>query len=495
MFTIDPSQKEAVEALQSGRAVGPTRPLDRIDTHLSHVFLARDRAYKMKRAVRMPFVDFSTLELRRAACERELEVNRRFAPRLYLGVRPLTRRPDGAVVVGGEGEALDWVVVMRRFAAAALFDDMAARGRLSPALVAEAAERLASVHTAAAPADGGGAQDYFAVVSGLRRTDLEGAAAHGLKAGSAALYDAIDVEIDRHEKLIEQRRREGRVRRGHGDLHLRNICLFEGRATPFDALEFDPALATTDVVYDLAFLLMDLRRRELRRHCNAAMNAWWDAAGEAEGALALLPLFMALRAGVRAAVSMEAGDAVQAEDYRRLGLSLLKPPPPRLVAIGGLSGSGKSAVAKALAADLPGAAGARLLRTDVIRKAGLGPLDADAYDPQRRAEVYRLLTERAAAAIAAGCPVVADATFQDAEARRAVEALKPACLWLRAGLGARLVRLAHRKGDASDATIEVAAAQAEPDLEPGWTVIDAEAPLADVVARAAAVLGESPRPT
>ncbi len=490
MLVVAPSQKPVVEALQSGRALGSARPLTRIDTHMSHVFLGGDRAYKLKRAVRMPFVDFLTVELRRAACESELEVNRRFAPNLYLDVRPVTQGSDGVLTLGGEGEPLDWVVVMRRFADAALFDDMAAHGRLSPALVAEAAETVARVHAGAPPADGGGPQDYFDILSGLRRTDADGAATHGVESGSAALYDALALEIGRRAALIEQRRQEGRVRRGHGDLHLRNICLFEGRATPFDALEFDPALATTDVIYDLAFLLMDLRRRDLRPHCNAAMNTWWNASGEAESGLALLPLFMALRAGVRAAVAMEAGDATEAQDYRRLGLDLLAPTPPALVAIGGLSGSGKSAVARALAAELPGPCGARLLRTDVIRKAGPDPLDADAYRPEHRAEVYRRLMERAAEAFAAGCPVIADATFQDAEARRAMMALRPGhALWLRAERKTRLVRVAGRAGDASDATVAVAAAQGEPAPEPGWTVVDAEGPLADVVARARAVLG------
>ena len=490
MFKIAPSQEPVVEALQSGRALGSARALTRIDTHMSHVFLARDRAYKLKRAVRMPFVDFTTVELRRAACESELEVNRRFAPSLYLDVRPLIRGSGGAVILGGDGEVLDWVVVMRRFADTALFDGMAARGSLSPALVSEAAEKLACVHAAAPPTGGGGPQGYFDIVSGLRRTVADGAAAHGLESGSAALYDVLALEIGRRAALIEQRRRDGRVRRGHGDLHLRNICLFEGRATPFDALEFDPALATTDVIYDLAFLLMDLRRRDLRVHGNAAMNSWWNASGEAESGLALLPLFMALRAGVRAAVAMEAGAAAEAQDYRRLGLELLAPTPPRLVAIGGLSGSGKSAVARALAAELGGACGARLLRTDVIRRAGPDSPDADAYRPEHRAEVYRRLAERAAEAFAAGCPVIADATFQDAEARRAMMALRPGhALWLRAERKTRLVRVAARTGDASDATVAVAAAQTEPALEPGWTVVDAEGPLGDVVARARAVLG------
>ncbi len=489
---MDPGQDEVIKALQSAAAAGGRGPLARIDTHLSHVFLGASRVYKLKRAVRMPFVDFSTPDLRKAACESELEVNLRFAPNLYLGVEPVVRRPGGTIALGGPGEPLDWVVVMRRFADEALFDTMARAGTLRPDLVAEAVEVVAQVHEETPPSpDSGRPQDYLAIVKGLRRTDADGAAIHGLAVPSPDLHDALDRAIVKASGLIERRRQDGKVRRGHGDLHLRNLCLFEGRATPFDALEFDPALATADVLYDLAFLLMDLHRRDLPLHANTAMNAYWNAAREEETGLALLPLFMALRADVRAAVAMEAGGEAEARTYRTLGLALLQPTPARLVAVGGLSGSGKSAAARQLAPLLPGACGARILRTDVIRKAGGAPVGAGAFRPDRRAAVYRTLAEHVADALAAGAAVVADATFQDAPARAAVTGLAPACtaLWLRAPVSVRAGRVSGRTGDASEATAAVAAAQTEPALESGWTVIDAKGPLADVVARARAVLG------
>ncbi len=490
-------QDEVVRALQSGAAVGAPGPLRRIETHLSQVFLAPERVYKLKRAVRLPFVDFSTLAQRRAACEAETRVNRAFAPGLYLGTEPLTRGPDGAVRLGGEGEVLDWVVVMRRFPDGALFDEMARDGRLTPSLIGEAAERIALAHATADPAPHAGtASGYLEIVQGLRRAEADGAAVHGLEPGGDDLYAGLERAIGAASGLIEARRAEGRVRRGHGDLHLRNICLFEGVPTPFDALEFDPALATADVLYDLAFLLMDLRRRGLDGLANTAMNRYWDAAGESEPGLALLPAFMALRAAVRTAVAMEAGKPGEAREYRCLGLELLERRPPRLLAIGGLSGSGKSAVARAIAADLPGVCGARLLRTDVIRKAGRaqgGPLDAAAYVPSRRAEVYRAMAARAAEALAAGCPVLADATFQAPEAPAGIRAAagdaRFDALWLRASKGVRLARVGGRSGDASDADAVVAAAQAEPGLEPGWRIIDADGPLEAVVAACRDALG------
>ena len=487
-------QSRIVEALESGRVRGAPGPLRRIDTHMSHVFLGRDRVFKLKRAVRMPFVDFSTLEARRAACETELEVNRRFASRLYLGVEPIIRDEAGGFRLGGPGAPADWLVVMRPFAAGALFDEMARAGVLTTDLVGQAADKIAVAHAAAEVVRDAGRPDYYlAIARGLERTEADGAAAHGLHPGPDEIYRRLEQAFERAGPLIEARRRQGKVRRGHGDLHLRNLCLFEGGATAFDALEFDPALATSDVLYDLAFLLMDLRRRGLEDHANVAMNRYCDASGEAEAALALLPPFMALRATVRMAVAMEAGDSVEAGTYRALGLQLLAPQPPRLVAIGGLSGSGKSAVARRIAPRLPGVCGARLLRTDVIRKAAGAPLDADAYRPERRAEVYCQLAARAADALGAGCSALADATFQDQDARALFGAAAFTGVWLRAAPEVRLARVRARTGDASDADAAVAAAQREPELS-GWTVVDAEGPLEAVVREACAALGLTSEP-
>jgi predicted kinase len=283
--------------------------------------------------------------------------------------------------------------------------------------------------------------------------------------------------------LIEARREAGWVRRGHGDLHLRNICLFHDRVTPFDALEFDPALSTSDVIYDVAFLFMDLRARGLDGLANLAMNRYWDVSGQPEDALALLPLFMALRATVRLAVAVEAGDLVQAARYRKLGLEILQPATPRLLAIGGLSGTGKSTLAKAMAPEIPGPCGGRLLRTDVIRKrlAGLAPRDrlaADAYDDAARATIYRVLAQRAQTALGAGSSVLADATFREDPLRAAIEGAARGYpflgLWLHAPPEVRVARVVRRRDDASDATTKVALEQVEPDkLGQAWRTLDA----------------------
>jgi predicted kinase len=299
------------------------------------------------------------------------------------------------------------------------------------------------------------------------------------------LFEQLDTELTRIDRSIEVRRKRGKVRRGHGDLHLRNICLFEGEPTPFDALEFDERLATTDVLYDLAFLIMDMRHAGLAAQANAVMNAYWDAAGEDEAALDLLPFFMSLRAAVRMAVAVETAKLEEAHRYRQLGLALLAPAPARLVAIGGLSGVGKSAVAEALAPMLPGPAGARLLRSDVLRKRMLGlaleeRAHESAYASERQAAVYQELAARAEDALANHASVVADATFrtmlQRESIRRAAHGAAFAGYWLRAPLHIRLKRVAQRFGDASDADVNVAAEQKEPsDLPAFWRTLDASA--------------------
>jgi aminoglycoside phosphotransferase family enzyme/predicted kinase len=501
MWTTD-GQAEIVAALAEGRAIDEDGPTKRIDTPMSHIFLGRSRAFKLKRDCLLPFVDFSSLAARHRACEAELAVNAKLAGDLYEGVSPVIRQPDGRLRVGGLGPALDWVVVMKRFPDGALLDDLAKAGRLTPDMVRQVAETVARFHQEQpAVLTAGHAVDYRHIVEGLRRTEAEAAAALDLSPGSEELFTELERHIAELSPMIEARRRAGWVRRGHGDLHLRNICLFRGRVTPFDALEFDPALATADVIYDLAFLLMDLRARGLTDLANIAMNHYWDQAALDEEALALLPMFMALRAAVRLAVALETGDLVEAARYRALGLDLLKTPHLRLLAIGGLSGSGKSTLAQTVAPDLPGPCGGRLLRSDLIRKAMRGArqderLGPEAYEPEARATIYKSLTSRADHALKAGSSVLVDATFREAHARAAVESLTvPAQftgLWLRADKAVRAARVTARQNDASDATAVVALTQVEPaQLGAAWRVVDAGGALPALISAVRRALAET----
>lgn len=489
------AQREVIEFLGRQETYGPdVESVTRIDTHGAIVFLAGDHAYKLKRAVRFPYMDYSTAERRRTMCEAELRINRRTAPMLYERVAPITRGDHG-LRIGGDGPALDWLVIMRRFDQAGLFDRLAAEGRLTPALIAEVAAVVAAFHRDAEPRpDFGGASGLAWVVDGNR-------------AGLDAAPDLFDVDRGRAfdaacrsalaglGALLDARRDQGYVRHCHGDLHLRNICLIDGRPVLFDAIEFNDKVANIDTMYDFAFLLMDLERRALRDLGNVALNAYLDAS-EDYGGVAALPLFLACRAGVRAQVAAPAARAqteaaaraamiAEARDTLDLAAAFLSPAPARLVAVGGLSGSGKSTVARLVAPSLGRAPGAVVLRSDVIRKrlAGVGPttrLEPSAYSRENAARVYDSLVDTARRIAASGQSVVVDAVFARPEERDAAERAARAAnvpflgVWLEAPAATLAARIDARRGDASDATVGVLRRQL--DYELGmirWRRVDA----------------------
>lgn len=416
--------------------------------------------------MRYGYLDFSTAERRRAACEAELALNRRTAPALYRDVRSVNLRRDGTIGFG-PGKAVDWLVVMRRFPAGALLADVAARGALDLPLCHRLADRIVAFHESIEPMPcRDGAARVARVIDGNR--DAMAALAPGaLSRGDSAALDARSrAWLTDVAALLDRRGQDGKVRHGHGDLHLGNICLWQGEPTLFDCLEFDTALATTDLLYDLAFLLMDLWHRGHRAQAAAVFNRYCDRLGEAEG-LAALPLFLSLRAGVRAHVAgLDEATWGGARAYLAAARDFLEPPPPRLIAIGGLSGTGKSTVAAGLAPGIGGAPGARVLRSDVIRKrlAGLAPeqpLPHDAYTPEANAATYDRLLREAAATLAAGHSVIADAVFARPEERAAVARLAAerglpfAGFWLEAPAATLIERVGARCGDASDADAAV----------------------------------------
>ncbi|ACI99353.1 conserved hypothetical protein [Rhodospirillum centenum SW] len=483
------------------------QPVERIDTHGAIVFMAGDRAWKLKRAVRLPYLDFSTLERRRAACAAELALNRRTAPDLYLRTVPLLRRPDGGLTLdpaARQGEPADWVVEMRRFRDEDLFDRMAERRALTPALMRELAETIAGFHEEAEPrTDLGGAATMAGLVAGvlaeLRRFPELFAASR-----VRLLEHLFGQELERHGAQLDRRRDAGYVRHCHGDLHLRNIVLWQGHPVPFDCLEFDEALAVTDVLYDLAFLLMDLEHRRLRPLANVLFNRYLELSGDLAG-LALMPLFLALRAGIRAHAGATAAAAQQAPSvaeamradaaaHLTLALQVLTPPAPRLVAIGGLSGTGKSTLARWLAPEIGPAPGAVILRSDGLRKRLLGVdertrLPPESYSEAVTGRVYAEIAGRAGLALESRHAVICDAVYARAEQRAAIEAIARAAgqpfagLWLVADQETQLARVGERSGDASDATADVVRRQGAYDLgEMRWEIIPASGPPADVAA-------------
>ena len=318
-------QSEALGFLDTGTAYGlGDARVERLDTHGSIVFLVGERVYKIKRAVRYPYMDYGTLERRQVCCERQVALNRRSAPALYLGVEPIARGADGRLSIGGDGVPIEWAVVMRRVPTADLFDHLASDGRLDHGSIDDAAGALAALHRRAERIAGrqehGGGADYLHWVIDDNATGL---------AEHPSLFDAVAVEtlrqasistLDRIASRLDARLANGFVRRCQGDLHLGNLCLWQGRATLFDAIEFNDRFACIDVFYDLAFLLMELDRRVGRIFANHLLNRYLRQTADLEG-LATLPPFLSLRAAIRAktnaAAALAQQDAAKAERLRR----------------------------------------------------------------------------------------------------------------------------------------------------------------------------------
>jgi aminoglycoside phosphotransferase family enzyme/predicted kinase len=471
-------QREVTDFLSTPAAYGlpPGSPIERIDTHISVVWLAGDRAYKLKRAVKYDYVDFSGLELRRIACDAEVRLNRRTAPSLYLGVRAITREPGGVLALGGQGQPIDWLVEMRRFEQDALFDRLAERGALNIDLMVPLAHAIAELHAQSEPQnDVGGTEGMKWVVDGNALAfEQRLTGDHRAMAERITTWARTELQVCGH--LLEDRRRQGLVRRCHGDLHLRNIVLTDGRPTLFDGVEFNDRIACIDVLYDLAFLLMDLWHRNLRAHANAVFNAYMEQSQDFAG-LRLLPLFLSCRAAVRAKTSLTAAGLQSAEatgrelrrvalEYLQLAEAPLAEAGPQLIAIGGFSGSGKSTLARRLAPLVGAAPGALVVRSDVIRKQlqGVSPLthlDASSYTSEASARVYQTLAERVRTALSAGHVVIADAVYRSPEHRDAIAAVARDAkapfvgLWLDAPQAILSSRLADRSRDASDATLAV----------------------------------------
>ncbi len=443
---------------------------------------------------------FPRRSLRLAACEKEVFLNSRTAPGLYRGVRHINRDSRGRLSFGGPGELADAVVDMARFDQSRLLDAMALKGELTPALMTTVSRMIAAFHAAAPVIHCGGAANMAGVLAineaGFRTSHVFG------DDETESLSRAFRRALDRHAGILDRREAEGKIRRCHGDLHLRNICLLDGQPRLFDCIEFNDTIATVDVLYDLAFLLMDLWHRGFLDLANLVMNRYLDETGD-DGGFTLLPFFMAVRAAVRAHVTgtqiEEAGVPAgrkreEARAYFDLAAELLKEPPALLVAVGGFSGSGKTTAGEACAARIGPPPGARIVESDRIRKAIHGVaaetrLSDEAYKPEVSRRVYAEITQRSLAIAAAGGTVLADAVFDRSQDRDAIEhaALEAgvpfAGFWLDAPAQVLRDRVAARKGGPSDAGLEVLERQmARFCGETSWRRIDASPALPQVVA-------------
>lgn len=495
----DGEQDEIVAFLGSGAAF-EGMPVNRIDTHMSHVFVVGDRAFKLKRAVKFNFVDFSTQALRTAACRRELEINRRWAPDLYIGLVPVVETQDGRLHLGGTGKVLEWLVEMNRFDQDDLFDVLAKKDHLTPSHIDDLGDAIAKSHgLLPRVSEVGGMDDVRHTAAEILitlREMLELPTDHDRLEAYARSLDEI---IQSNERLIEVRRRVGYVRRCHGDLHLRNICLHNGRATPFDAIEFSDDIATTDVLYDIAFPVMDLVAHGLPDLANRLLNRYLHTTRDYRG-LALLPAFLSMRAAVRSKIDAlaAAGDRAELEAaarYLDAAESYVETRPAQLIAIGGLSGTGKSTLARRLAVDLVPPPGAIILHSDMLRKrlAGVSPeqdLGNEFYSEDFNRKVYRRMMACTWRALRSGQTVILDATFMNPDVRASAMTLVDKTgypfqgIWLDAPDDVLRERVSQRSGDMSDADMGVLERQ----LAAGhgniqWTRIDCSGPVDDTYRR------------
>jgi uncharacterized protein len=453
---------------------------DIVETHISWILLAGGLAYKLKKPVRLPFVDYSTPARRQHFCEEEVRLNRRLAPGLYLGVSRVTGTSD-APSLDGAGPVLDYAVRMKRFPAGALFSEQLEAGTLPTAAVDRFARLLADFHAQAASVDAGLDADGSLP---LRRAQAALAGAQSLfdSGQASALAQWLPTQWQALRARWLARLSQGRVRDGHGDLHLANVILVDGEVAAFDCIEFDPALRAADPVDDAAFALMDFVARGRPDLGWRFFNAWLERTGEYEG-LALLRFQLVSRALVRAQVEhLRAAFGSEAQRYARAALEWLHTAKPRLCITTGLPGSGKTFASQALLERR----GAVRIRSDVERKRAFG-LDAladtrahgvDAYTAQATRRTYERLLALARPALQSGFPVVLDAAFLRRDERAAARMLARelgvpfSIVACEAPLEVLRARLRARMHDASEADEQVldrlaAAAQPLDDMERG----------------------------
>ncbi|MDP2825838.1 MAG: AAA family ATPase [Sulfuritalea sp.] len=460
----------------------PANRVDWVETHASWLLLAGEFAYKIKKAITLPFLDYGTLARREVFCRAELVLNRRLAPELYLDVVPIGGSPEQPRL--GATPAIEWAVRMRRFDENGRLDRVAARGELQPAHLTQLAATLCAFQdaaTVAAPGTRFGAPPQVLAAARENFVELRQLLPSAVQPQVEQLARWTEAEFGRHAADFAARKAGGRVREGHGDLHLGNLVLIDDRVTPFDCIEFNEDFRWNDAISEIAFVWIDLL--DHRRPGLAAwlLNAWLEIGGDFQ-ALAVLRFYAAYRAVVRAKIAalrarQEDGQPAQADldsamVYLQLAWRIAVPPAPTLVITCGLSGSGKTTASSARLLDptLEAAGSIVRLRSDVERKRlfGLAPLagsgsapDGGIYTAEATTLTYARLLALARELLSAGWPAIVDAAFLRHEERAAFRALAAdlgvgfAILATAAPVEELRRRLLARSGDASEASVAV----------------------------------------
>ncbi|TSA00559.1 MAG: hypothetical protein D4R84_00225 [Rhodocyclaceae bacterium] len=460
----------------------PAGRVEVVETHASWLLLAGDFAYKIKKSITLPFLDYGTLARRETCCRDELMLNRRLAPDLYLDVVAIGGTP--AQPRFGELPAIEWAVRMRRFDEQGRLDRVAARGELTPKHLSQLAATLCAFWDAAGvatPATRFGAPEQVLAAARENFAELRQLMPQEDQPQVEQLASWTEDEFSRRATGFAARKAGGRVREGHGDLHLGNLALIDGHVTPFDCIEFNEDFRWNDVAGEIAFVWIDLL--DHRRPVLAAwfLNAWLEAGGDFE-ALAVLRFYAVYRTMVRAKIAAlrarqeDAADSLadldSARTYLQLGLQIAAPPAPTLVITCGVSGSGKTTASTARLLDPTGTEAGSIvrLRSDVERKRLFGlapqdnsgsPPDGGIYTAKATTRTYARLHALARTLLAAGWPVIVDAAFLRRDERATFRALAAE---LGAGFGILATaapaeelrqRLMTRSGDASEATVAV----------------------------------------
>ncbi|MFW6358079.1 MAG: AAA family ATPase [Chroococcales cyanobacterium] len=453
-----------------------TQQIELMQTHVSYVLLTGDYVYKVKKPVNFGFLDYSTLDKRLHFCQEEIRMNREAAPEIYLEVVPITQEGD-KVVLGGEGNPIEYALKMRQFPQEALLSERYKAGNLTETQMEELGRIVADFHAKTAT------NDYirsFGDVAKVREAFDENYQQTEKYIGGPQTQEQFnetkqftDTFFEQREALFRQRQEQNKIRECHGDLHLRNMCLWQDKIVLFDRIEFNEPFRFVDVIYDVAFVVMDLDARGSKAFGNAFLNTYMEQTGDWEG-LQLLPLYLSRQAYVRAKVTSFLLDdpnvpetAKQeafntAADYYRLAWEYTQINEGKLILMSGLSGSGKTTVAQKLARKI----NAIHLRSDAVRKhlAGI-PLDEkggnELYTPEMNEKTYNRLLELGEMLAKEGFPVILDAKYDRVALREnAIAAAKDNNLPLQilhctAPLEVLSDRLSGRSGDISDATADL----------------------------------------
>lgn len=453
-----------------------TEPIQLIQTHVSYVLLTGEFAYKVKKAVNFGFLDFSTLEKRKHFCEEELRLNQRGAAELYLAVLPITQEGD-RFHLGNKGEVVEYVVKMQQFPAGTLFSDLYDQGKLTPTLLERLAKVLAEFHSK------GAINDYirsFGQVEKVRQAIDENYDQTEKYIGGPQTqqqFDETRAYTDRlfteQAELFNQRIQNNWVRECHGDVHLRNIALWNDEILLFDCIEFNEPFRFVDTMFDIAYIIMDLDARDRRDLSNLFLNAYMEQTGDWEG-LQVLPLYLSRQSYVRAKVTSfllddpTVPEAVKQEctatasRYYRLAWEYTRPHQGQLILMSGLSGSGKSTVAQKLAQKI----GAIHIRSDAVRKhlAGISLSERggdELYTPEMTQKTYDRLLELGITLAYQGYTVILDAKYDRQFLRQAAieqaegHQIPLQILYCTAPVEILQERLHQRQGDISDATADL----------------------------------------